>query len=97
MKKLQIRWQRLLDEQGQTCERCGMTETAVGGAVEKLKRSLGELGIDVVLEKAALDPSTFLKNPLESNRIWIAGEPLEKWLSATSGQSKCCCCSAVAA
>lgn len=90
MKTLQIRWQRLVNDQGQTCERCGITETAVGSAVEKLKHSLGELGIDVVLKKAVLDQATFLKNPIESNRIWIAGEPLEAWLSATSGQSTCC-------
>ena len=89
MNTLKIRWQRLVDERGQTCDRCGTTETAVVNAVEKLKRCLGELGIDVVLEKEALSPSTFHKNPLESNRIWIAGEPLEKWLSATIGQSKC--------
>ena len=89
MKELQIRWQRLVNEQGQTCERCGTTETAVEEAVQKLKRSLKELGIDVVLEKKTLNPSTFLKEPLESNRIWVAGEPIEKWLSATSGQSKC--------
>lgn len=90
MKKLYIIWQRLVDEQGRTCARCGMTETAVGDAVEKLKRSLRELNINVILKKKILTPTTFLKNPLESNRIWIAGEPLERWLSATSGQSKCC-------
>jgi len=28
MKKLKIVWQRLADEQGQTCDRCGKTETA---------------------------------------------------------------------
>ena len=90
MKKLNILWQRLVDEHGQTCDRCGTTETAVEGAVQKLKRSLRELGIDVVLEKKTLNPFTFLEDPLESNRIWIAGEPIEKWLSATTGQSKCC-------
>ena len=90
IKVLQITWQRLVDEQGQTCDRCGTTETAVEEAVQKLKRSLKELGIDVVLEKKTLSPSTFLKDPLESNRIWVAGEPVEKWLSAASGQSKCC-------
>lgn len=90
MKKLNIVWQRLVDERGQTCDRCGTTEMAVGEAVQKLKRSLNELGIDVVLEKKILRPSTFLKDPLESNRIWVAGEPIEKWLSATSGQSRCC-------
>lgn len=90
MKKLHILWQRLVDEQGRTCDRCSMTETAVVDAVEKLKRTLKELNIDVVLKKEILSPSTFLQDTLESNRIWIAGEPLEKWLSATSGQSKCC-------
>jgi hypothetical protein len=90
MKTLKILWQRLVDERGQTCDRCGTTETAVDEAVQKLKRSLKELGIDIVLEKKTLSTSTFLKNPLESNRIWVAGEPIEKWLLATSGQSKCC-------
>lgn len=90
MKTLNILWQRLVDERGQTCNRCGTTETAVEEAVQKLKRSLKELDIDVVLEKKTLSPSTFLKDPLESNRIWVDGKPIEKWLSATSGQSKCC-------
>ena len=90
IKTLTVRWQRLVDEEGQTCDRCGTTETAVENAVRKLKRSLKELDIDVVLEKKALSPSTFSKDPLQSNRIWIAGEPLEAWLSATSGQSQCC-------
>jgi hypothetical protein len=90
MKTLEILWQRLVDERGQTCDRCGTTETAVEEAVQKLKCSLQELGIDVVLEKKALTPSTFIESPLESNRIWVSGEPIEEWLSATSGQSKCC-------
>ena len=90
MKKLEIGWQRLVDEQGQTCGRCGTTETAVEEAVHKLSRSLNELGIEVVIVKKTLSPSAFLEAPLESNRIWIAGEPIEKWLSATYGQSKCC-------
>ncbi|HOO77222.1 MAG TPA: DUF2703 domain-containing protein [bacterium] len=88
--ELHIRWQRLVNRQGQTCDRCGTTETAVEDAVKKLRRSLKELDIDVVLKKEPLSESAFLKDPLESNRIWIAGEAIEKWLSATSGQSKCC-------
>lgn len=90
VKTLTVQWQRLVDEEGQTCDRCGTTETAVEDAIQKLKRSLRELDIDVVLEKKALSPSTFSEDPLQSNRIWIAGEPLEAWLSATSGQSQCC-------
>jgi len=90
MKVLKICWQRLVDEQGQTCDRCGTTEAAIQDALQKLKRTLRELDIDVVLEKKALSPSMFSKDPLQSNRIWVDGEPIEKWLSATSGQSQCC-------
>ncbi len=90
MKTLRIKWQRLVDEQGETCDRCGATEAAVDEALQKLKRSLNQLDIEVVLEKEAISPSSFLSAPLESNRIWISGRPLEEWLSATSGKSQCC-------
>ena len=29
-------------------------------------------------------------NPSESNRIWIAGQPLERWLEGSAGSSPCC-------
>ena len=90
MKILHIQWQRLVDKQGQTCDRCGTTESSVEDAVQKLKRSLKEVDIEVILEKKALSPSAFSKDPLESNRIWIAGKPIEEWLSATNGKSQCC-------
>ncbi|MFA6147888.1 MAG: DUF2703 domain-containing protein [bacterium] len=90
MNVLQIRWIRLVDEKGRTCDRCGTTETAVEEAVNKLKGSLKGLGIDVTLEKSAISPSEFSKDTLQSNRIWINGKPIEEWLWATSGQSKCC-------
>ena len=41
-------------------------------------------------DKKALSPSTFSKDPVQSNRIWIAGEPIEKWLLATTGKSQYC-------
>lgn len=87
---LQIRWQRLVDAQGQTCDRCGTTEAAVDVAIKKLERSLKEVGIAVILEKSTLTPVTFQADPLQSNRIWIAEKPIEEWLSATIGQSQCC-------
>jgi len=90
MAVLQIEWQRLVDASGRTCDRCGTTETAVENAAQTLKRALKELGIDVTLDKRALDPSTFSRDPLQSNRIWISGKPIEEWLSASSGQSQCC-------
>ena len=89
MKTLQIRWQRLVDGQGETCVRCGATETAVEDAMQMLKQSVKGLEIDVVLEKSTLDISTFKETPLESNRIWIGDKPLEDWLSATISESQC--------
>lgn len=90
MKTLQIRWQRLVNEQGETCDRCGMTEAAVTAAVHQLKQALQGLGIDVTVSKEALSSTEFHEGPLESNRIWIGNKPLEQWLSATTGQSRCC-------
>ncbi len=90
MKTLVIRWQRLVDGTGETCNRCGATETAVERAVQKLKRSLKELNMDVILDKSTLDLATFKEAPLESNRIWISDKPLEDWLSASIGESQCC-------
>ena len=90
MKVLNLRWQRLVDGKGQTCDRCGATEKALEEAVGKLKDSLTGLGIGVVLEKSAMSDVELSKDMLQSNRIWIDGKPIEEWLSATTGQSACC-------
>lgn len=90
MKTLTIRWQRLVNQAGQTCPRCTDTGDTVEVACNKLKKSLGELDIEVVLIKETLDFSIFTKDPLQSNRIWIAEKPLEEWIGANVGQSKCC-------
>jgi hypothetical protein len=90
MKTLSMQWQRLVNEAGQTCERCDSTGNATQKAFEKLQRSLAELGIHVQLETNILDFSTFTKDPLQSNRIWIGGRPLEEWVDAKVGRSQCC-------
>lgn len=90
MTVLRVTWQRLVSDGGQTCPRCGATESAVNDAVEELGRALAGVGIEVVLDRHTLSQSAFLEDPLESNRIWIAGVPLEAWLAATVGQSTCC-------
>ena len=90
MKTLKIRWQRLVNEGGQTCTRCEETGDTVKTAFDKLKKTLAELDIEVELEKETLDFSIFTKNPLQSNRIWIGGRPLEEWIGATVGKSPCC-------
>jgi len=90
MKTLVIEWQRLLDEQQKTCPRCGSTEREVEKAVNSLRKELTTYGIDVVLRKRAIDPESFKKDVLQSNKIMIEGKTLEEWLGAKTGQSKCC-------
>lgn len=89
MKTLSIVWQRLVKE-GETCERCGSTHHEILEALAKLKAALRPVGIEPVLEIRALDESSFRADPSESNRIWIAGTPMEEWLGASVGKSPCC-------
>lgn len=93
MKVLKIEWQRLVDEKGQTCQRCGSTEKEVQKASQGLKQSLASLGIKVVLEKKSLTPLACAKDVIQSNRILIGGRTLEEWLGAQVGKSPCefCC------
>src|SRR5512136_3080169 len=58
---LQVRWQRLVDAKGQTCDRCGLTEKAAEDGVKKLRRSLRAVGVEVVLEKVAVSSAEFSK------------------------------------
>lgn len=90
MKVLKIRWQRLLDERGRTCDRCGTTEAAMDAALGELRKALKDSAFKVVLEKKALSPSAFQEDPLQSNRIWIDGKPIDDWLSGTTGKSPYC-------
>jgi len=88
-KTIHIHWQRLLDG-GETCQRCGATETAVEEACRRLQEALGPWGVRVVLEKTTLDPAAFARDPQQSNLITLNGRPLEEWLQASTGQSPCC-------
>lgn len=90
MKTLTIRWQRLVNKNNQTCPRCEETEDNLNSAFLKLKKALAEVNIEVELVKDALDLSTFTKDPLQSNCIWIGGGLLEEWIGGTIGKSKCC-------
>ncbi|MEM0456488.1 MAG: DUF2703 domain-containing protein [Nitrososphaerota archaeon] len=89
MRTLKIRWQRLVYNE-QTCPRCKSTDDEVERAVLVLKQLLAPLGIEVVVEKDELSINEFRENPLESNRIWIEGRPIEEWLGGNVGQSPCC-------
>ncbi len=90
MKTLVIEWQRLLNEKKKTCPRCNSTEQEVEKAVLILKKDLASFGIDVMLRKGTIDPATFRKDVLQSNKIVIEGKILEDWLGAKTGKSKCC-------
>jgi len=90
MLKLTIKWQRLVDEAQRTCPRCSETEEELEKAFLKLKEALQPLGIEVVFVKEELRMEDFKKDPLESNRIWIAEKGIEEWLGARTGQSQCC-------
>jgi len=87
---MSVKWQRLVNDEGATCERCSCTGNATENAIGKLERVLAPLGIKVSLEKAALDQAAFSGDPLQSNRIWINGRPLEEWVGGGTGQSQCC-------
>jgi hypothetical protein len=88
-RSLTIKWQRLVHE-GETCPRCQATGEEVKKAVETLTSRLAPFGIGVILETAELDMAAWQSDPDQSNRIWIAGRPLEDWLEGQVGHSACC-------
>ena len=90
MKPLPILWQRLVSSEGKTCDRCSATYEEMQRAIEKLSQSLRPLGIEPRLEIREMNEKSFKANPSESNRIWIAGKPMEEWLGASVGSSRCC-------
>ena len=87
---LDITWQRLVDDHGCTCPRCGSTGEAVRDARNTLAAALAPLGIDVTVSTREISDAEFRADPSQSHRIWLAGRPLEAWLGATSGSSPCC-------
>ena len=90
MVSLPIVWQRLVSPDGKTCDRCDATYQAMQQAFSALKETLRPLGIAPTLETRAIDEQAFKADPSESNRIWIAGRPMEEWLGARVGSSRCC-------
>lgn len=91
---LKIRWQRLVNEEGKTCDRCGGTQKELRQALESLEASLRPLGMEISFEEKELSQQECAKDITESNRIWIADRPLEEWLGGKVGTSPCgSCCS----
>lgn len=90
MKSLPIVWQRLVDSEGQTCDRCSATYDGLRQAVAKLDEVLRPLDINITFETREIDIDSFTADPSQSNRIWIAGKPIEEWIGASVASSQCC-------
>lgn len=90
---LAVHWQRLTDQSGRTCERCGATQTEVRLATAMLRRCLRPLNMKVTLEETPITSESFARDTSQSNRILLDDRPLEDWLGATAGMSPCgsCC------
>lgn len=89
MVALPIVWQRLVSR-GKTCPRCSSTQAALESAVATLTEMLRPVNIEPRLRTVALDQDAFDWAPTESNRIWIAGRPLEEWIGAQVSGTRCC-------
>lgn len=75
---LVIRWQRLVNDSGQTCDRCGATEQAVRQASRRLQQALRRFGVRVGSRPA---PSPRL---ISRGRRWnriASGSPVYRWSS----------------
>ncbi|HET6950676.1 MAG TPA: DUF2703 domain-containing protein [Acidimicrobiales bacterium] len=90
VRALPIVWQRLVSQDGRTCDRCAATQDEVQHAVVVLEQVLRPLGIQPRLEISEIDEPSFKADPAESNRIWIAGRPMEDWIEGRVGSSRCC-------
>jgi len=90
IESLPIIWQRFVSSDGKTCDRCNATYQEMQWAVSKFKEALSPLGIEPTLKIREIGEKSFKASPSESNRIWIAGRPMEEWLGARVGSSRCC-------
>ncbi|HSO17723.1 MAG TPA: DUF2703 domain-containing protein [Arthrobacter sp.] len=68
MRLLPIRWQRLVDPEGQTCVRCAATQGEVEHAVAMLEQVLAPLNMTPQLEVSEVDNATFQASPPESGQ-----------------------------
>lgn len=89
MKTLPIVWQRCVSN-GETCPRRSGTQGELLMAVDRLRQALRPLGIEPQLQMREIDEAAFAAALLSSNEVRIAGRPLEHWLGAQAGRSRCC-------
>jgi hypothetical protein len=93
---LAINWQRLVTDDGETCDRCGGTQDELHKAIGLLQESLRPLGIEVSSVESPLSVEECAADIMQSNRIVIGDRPLEEWLGGEVGKSLCgSCCGAI--
>ena len=93
---LTVNWQRLVTDEGQTCDRCGGTQEELSKAIETLEKSLRPLGIEIASVEESLTIEECAADIIQSNRIVIGDRTLEEWLGGEVGQSLCgSCCSVI--
>ena len=56
----------------------------------QLQQALAPLGIAPDLQIQEISAAAFLQDPLQSNQVLIAGQPIEHWLGGQAGRSRCC-------
>ncbi len=59
-------------------------------AAHQLQQALAPLGIAPDLQIQEISAAAFLQDPLQSNQVLIAGQPIEHWLGGQAGRSRCC-------
>jgi hypothetical protein len=80
-----LKWQKVADKDGQTCNHCGATEISLKKAMQLFEKE----GIKAELEVVEVTVEDFAKNCSESNRLWVNGKPIEEVLQAEVGTAKC--------
>jgi hypothetical protein len=79
---LAIVWQRYVGDSG-ICPGCRATQHELEEAISTIQHVLGPFGIEPQLEVRSMTETQYRATPEQSNRIWIAGKPLEQWLNGT--------------
>ena len=93
---LTVDWQRLVTDEGETCDRCGGTQAELDKAIKVLRESLSPLGIEVAFVEHALTIEECAADIMQSNRIVIGNRTLEDWVGGEVGKSVCgTCCGAI--
>jgi hypothetical protein len=79
---LAIVWERY-DGDGGICHGCRATQHELAEAISTIQHALGPFGVEPHLEVLSIAEAQYRANPEQSNRIWIAGKPVEQWLNGT--------------